>query len=100
MGDAQQDPLLEREVQARLVGPARAQHRTLLADAQQAGALRDDADLDLVADSIFGPIWFRLLVTKAPLSSAYAEEVARNVLSAWTSPATTSPRRTSRRTKA
>jgi hypothetical protein len=37
-----------------------------------------------MADALFAPIWFRLLVTKAVLSVRYADEMVTTVMSGWT----------------
>jgi hypothetical protein len=84
IGDAQHDPALASELERRLVAPARVQHRELLHAAQRAGELRADVDVDLMADALFAPIWFRLLVTKAVLSVRYADEMVTTVMSGWT----------------
>jgi len=86
VGDTQGDPVLARELHERLVAPARAQHRELICAAQAQGELRADIDPDLVADTLFAPLWFRLLVTKAELSPGFADEFTDTVLSAWTEP--------------
>jgi len=84
IGDTQGDPLLARELHQRLVAPARAQHRELICAAQARGELRADVDPDLVADTLFAPIWFRLLVTRAELSPSFADDIADTVTTAWT----------------
>ena len=84
IGDTQGDPLLARELHQRLVAPARAQHRELICAAQSQGELRADADPDLVADTLFAPLWFRLLVTRAELSPSFADDITDTVMTAWT----------------
>jgi len=78
--DAQADPPLAKELHERLVGPARAQHRELIRAAQDRGELRADIDADLVADALFAPLWFRLLVTKAELSPNFADDIVDTVM--------------------
>ncbi len=81
VGDAQGDPVLANELQERLVAPARAQHQELIRAAQDRGELRADIDVDLMADAVFAPLWFRLLVTKAELSPKFADDIVDTVLS-------------------
>ena len=81
IGEAQHDRALADELRERLVEPARAQHRELLSAAQASGQLRKNLDIDLIADAVFAPIWFRLLVTHFPLSREYAEDAADVALS-------------------
>jgi AcrR family transcriptional regulator len=44
------------------------------------GELRADIDLELVADLLYGPIYYRLLVTRAPLSRKFADQAVDAVL--------------------
>jgi len=81
VGDAQGDPVLANDLHERLVAPARAQHRELIRAAQDRGELRADIDVDLMADAVFAPLWFRLLVTKAELSPKFADDITGTVLS-------------------
>ncbi len=57
------------------------QHRELIRAAQDRGELRADIDVDLMADAVFAPLWFRLLVTKAELSPKFADDITGTVLS-------------------
>lgn len=40
------------------------------------GELRADVDLDVVIDALYGPIWYRILVPHAPLTSEWAGHLA------------------------
>jgi AcrR family transcriptional regulator len=75
IGDAQTNPDLARRLDDRFVQPLRAALRGRLLDGQSQGYFAPDIDLDVLADTLFGPIWFRLLVTRDPLTAAYAEAV-------------------------
>src|SRR6266540_1637796 len=44
------------------------------------GELRPDIDLELAADLLYGPIYYRLLVTRAPLTIRFADQVVDAVL--------------------
>ena len=46
--------------------------------------LRDDVDLNLVMDALYGPLYFRLLVGHAPLSETYTDALADLVLKSVT----------------
>jgi AcrR family transcriptional regulator len=39
------------------------------------GELRPDIDLELTADLMYGPIYYRFLVSRAPISARFADEV-------------------------
>jgi len=93
ISDAQGDPALAKELHERLVAPARAQHRGLIRTAQERGELRAGVDVDLMADAVFAPLWFRLLVTKAQLSPEFARDITDTVMSGWTDVRTPGPHR-------
>ena len=44
------------------------------------GELRPDIDLELAADMMYGPIYYRFLVRRAPLSPQFADQVVDAVL--------------------
>jgi AcrR family transcriptional regulator len=93
LGDAQGDPALAKELRERLVAPARAQHRELIRAVQDRGELRSDIDADLMADALFAPIWFRLLVTRAELSPEFADDIVDTVTPGWTGTRARGPHR-------
>jgi AcrR family transcriptional regulator len=75
IGEAQTDADLARQFDDRFVQPMRSALRDRLVQAQRQGQLGPGLDLDVLADSLFAPIWFRLLVTRDPLTAAYADAV-------------------------
>ena len=85
-GEAQHDPDLADLLAEHAVRPLRALNRATLTAAKESGALDTDLDLDVIADLLFGPLWFRLLLSKAPLSAAYADAIADAVLALSRSP--------------
>ena len=48
--------------------------------AQQNEALRDDIDAEILIDQVTGPIWYRVLVSGAPVSPSYAERLVTAAL--------------------
>jgi AcrR family transcriptional regulator len=50
-----------------------------LAKAQKTGELRTDADLDMVVEIIYGPLYHAWLLTGRPLPKAYMEEVLSSI---------------------
>ena len=46
------------------------------------GQLRKDADLDLVLDLLYGPLYYRFLVKNDPPSQKYAEAVVELLIQA------------------
>ncbi|HEX3742811.1 MAG TPA: TetR/AcrR family transcriptional regulator [Bryobacteraceae bacterium] len=60
--------------------PRRAEAKSMLRQKQQSGQLRPDADLDLVIDSLYGPLYYRFLVKNEIPSQRYAESLASLVI--------------------
>jgi AcrR family transcriptional regulator len=73
---AQNDPQVADAFRAYWIKPRRAQAKKVLIRKQEKGQLRTDLDLDAVLDTLYGPIYFRLLRDHAPLSLKYAETIA------------------------
>ena len=60
--------------------PRREEARRILREKQASGQLRQDADVDLVLDSLYGPLYYRFLVKNSPPSQRYAEAVVDLVI--------------------
>jgi len=60
--------------------PRRAEAKAMLRQKQVTGQLRKDADLDLVIDSLYGPLYYRFLVKNELPSQKYAESLAALVI--------------------
>lgn len=80
IGEAQLNPALAEHLAAQLVRPLRNLNRGHLQNAQKQGLVRRNVDADLAADMLFGPLWLRFLLTKAPLSAQYADDLVDAVL--------------------
>jgi hypothetical protein len=52
----------------------------MLRQKQTNGQLRPNADLDLVLDSLYGPLYYRFLVKNEAPSQRYAEALAELVI--------------------
>jgi AcrR family transcriptional regulator len=79
VGAMQHDAALAAEFQEQIYDPTRAGTIARIRRAQEKGELRP-LDPDLVADLFFGPLWFRLLVTRMPPPPAYANDVVEALL--------------------
>jgi AcrR family transcriptional regulator len=76
LGELQRNPLFADVYADRVVRPRRHALRDRLAEAQERGELRPDANLDHIADLLGGALVLRLLpLGLAPLGETYAEEL-------------------------
>jgi len=75
-----QDPELAEQYQQRLDRPMRELKKARLRAAQDAGELRADADLDVLADLLFTPVAQRWLLRTGPLTPEYADAVVDHAL--------------------
>lgn len=73
------DTLLGRKFRAEVFQPIRAQGRDRLGDEVARGAIRPDADLDLILDLVNGAVLYRALVGES-VDERIADEVARMVV--------------------
>ena len=77
---AQSDPEVADTLEAVWRNPRRSAAKAGL-ERHRGKELREDADLDLTLDAMYGPLYYRLLFGHAVLSEAYADSVAQIVLS-------------------
>jgi AcrR family transcriptional regulator len=71
------------EAHRALVAEKRARHRVVLQRGIDRGDLRADADLEVVIDSYVGPIFYRFLISDAPLDAPFADTLVDSVLRAY-----------------
>ncbi|GAB3095861.1 TetR/AcrR family transcriptional regulator [Isoptericola nanjingensis] len=69
IADTQHDPQLARGLVDDLYRPRVEDARQRLAVARDAGQLRADADLDLVIELLYGPVYYRLLLHQGELQT-------------------------------
>ncbi len=75
IGEGQKDPGLKEAYQTRYFHPRRQEARQLLERGRQCGELREDVDSGLCTDLIYGPIFYRLLLTGEPLDDVYVRQL-------------------------
>ena len=75
MADVQGDPELAQRWRRQFIEPRRQALTALLTAAVDRGEIHEP-DRDLVADLLFGAMWYRLLVGHAPLDDAFADRLA------------------------
>ncbi|MEF2965481.1 TetR/AcrR family transcriptional regulator [Paenibacillus sp. M1] len=75
IGEGQLDPGLAEAYRTRYFHPRRQEGRQLLERGVKRGELRDDMDIGICIDLIYGPIFYRLLLTGEPLDDAYVRQL-------------------------
>jgi AcrR family transcriptional regulator len=71
-----------REFRETFVSARRATVLEVLGRWQERGQVRTEINLELAADLLYGPIWYRRLVQQAPLNIKFADQLAEAVLAA------------------
>ena len=74
--EIQGDTALAGELEARLIGPLFAATRDRLQLAADAGQLDSSIDLDLAVELLYGPLFHRWQLRRAPLTPAHVEALA------------------------
>jgi hypothetical protein len=75
VGEAQIDPLIQRELRANLVESRRDVFRTIWDRGVARGELRADIDREVGIDLVVGPALYRLMMGHAPLTDATADAI-------------------------
>ncbi|MDF9451352.1 TetR/AcrR family transcriptional regulator [Bacillus toyonensis] len=78
VGEGQFDSKLAEEYRARYFQPRRLQAKQLLEKGIKRGELKENLDVDLSIDLIYGPIFYRLLVTGEKLDESYVHDLVIN----------------------
>jgi AcrR family transcriptional regulator len=80
----QDDPELAAALLDRLLKPWLAATRKRLRTAQRAGQLRNDLDLEVAAELLYGPVYYRWLLRTGPITREYLDAVVAMTLRALT----------------
>lgn len=75
IGQGQFDAGLAEACRTRYFGPRRAEAGSLLERGVQRGELKKELDIGLGIDLIYGPIFYRLLMTGEPLDDDYVRQL-------------------------
>ena len=75
VAEGQHDPDLVHALIERIIGPRRGEARDVLLRGIERGELAADLDPDLVVDLLYGPLYYRMLVTRAPLTRRYIDDL-------------------------
>jgi AcrR family transcriptional regulator len=75
VGEAQSDPLIQKELRTHLVDSRRELFRAIWARGVARGELRDDLDPDAAIDLMIGPALYRRMMGHAPLTQEAADTI-------------------------
>ncbi|QRG70728.1 TetR/AcrR family transcriptional regulator [Brevibacillus choshinensis] len=78
IGEGQLDSNLAMEYRARFFQPRRLQAKELFEKGIQRGDLKENLDVELGIDLVYGPIFYRLLVTGDQLDDSYMRDLVTN----------------------
>jgi AcrR family transcriptional regulator len=80
VGRAQSDPALAEVLRARWIQPRREMTGAVLRRAIERGQIRPDADVEILMDQLYGPLYYRLTVRHQPLDKTLAAALVRTIL--------------------
>lgn len=86
LGEGQFDSGLAEAYRTRYFRPRRLEAKSLLEKGVQRGELKKNLDIELSIDLIYGPIFYRLLVTGEKLDDTYVEQLVTNAFEGIRSP--------------
>lgn len=78
LGEGQFDSGLAEAYRARFFRPRRLEARSLLEKGVQRRELKKDLDIGICIDLIYGPIFYRLLVTGEPIDDSYVRHLVES----------------------
>jgi len=77
---AEQDSEIAKSFRNRVILQSREEGKILLQRAIELGNIRDDIDLEVALDMIYGPLFYRLLIGHKPLNSAFSQALLMTAL--------------------
>jgi AcrR family transcriptional regulator len=84
LGESQHDPALAAALRERFVASRRAAAKEVLRRGIERGELRPDLDLEVAMDALYGPLYYRLLVSGQRLTPRYADVLLDQIYRALT----------------
>jgi AcrR family transcriptional regulator len=81
IAEGQTDPELAEALRSRWLSVRRAEAWEILELGIERGELREDLDLEVAVDVLYGPIYYRMLVGHAPLDDDFADALADHIFS-------------------
>ena len=79
IAEGQSDPELAEALRSRWLSVRRAEAREILELGIECSELREDLDLEVAVDVLYGPIYYRMFVGHAPLDDDFADALADHV---------------------
>ncbi|MDT0125023.1 TetR/AcrR family transcriptional regulator [Paenibacillus sp. RRE4] len=73
IGEGQSDPILAEETRSRYIRPRRREAWEILEKGVKRGELKEVQNIGLYIDMIYGPMWYRMLVTGEPIDETFVE---------------------------
>jgi AcrR family transcriptional regulator len=86
IGAKQTDPLLAEAYSEQIARPRRAQTRMLLLQAIEAGEVAAGTNPDIFLDAIYGPLYYRKLVSGEPVTDAFIDRIVDAAFTAFSAP--------------
>jgi hypothetical protein len=80
IAEAQSDPAIMKELYDRHISLRRASSIADIERGKKAGEFREDVDSELLVDSIFAPLYYRMLLRQMPLTQQYGDQLIDQVL--------------------
>ncbi|WP_440119647.1 TetR/AcrR family transcriptional regulator [Paenibacillus sp. QZ-Y1] len=75
IGEGQSDPGLAEEYRTRYIQPRRREAWGIIEKGLTRGELKKDCDIGLCIDLVYGPIFYRMLVTGEPMDAEYVQRL-------------------------
>lgn len=79
IAEAQRDPNTMAAFIEEFAQPRREAAKKILAAGIERGELRSDVDIEIILDTLYAPIYYRMLVPLNPLSALTGEQIAQHV---------------------
>ncbi|CAH1206450.1 putative HTH-type transcriptional regulator [Paenibacillus plantiphilus] len=79
IGEGQVDPALAEVYRTRYIQPRRLEVHGIMSRGMQRGELKENLDIALCTDLIYGPIFYRLLVSGDPIDDDYVKRLVTHV---------------------
>jgi AcrR family transcriptional regulator len=86
IAESQHDPSLAESLRDSFIASRRAEAGTVFERGIERGELRPDLDVGVAIDSLYGAVYYRLLVSHAPLDAGYTDTLIDQLFPAFERP--------------